>query len=58
MNRKQIILDYLNNAYSEAKMADDVETMCRLSRAIVAFSYNDFEKEVSWDDMITEYFSF
>ena len=58
MNRKQIILDYLNTAYSEAKMADDVETMCRLSRAIVAFSYNDFEKEVSWDDMITEYFSF
>ena len=58
MNRKQIIIDYLNAAYSEAKMADDVETMCRLSRAIVAFSYNDFEKEVSWDDMITEYFSF
>lgn len=58
MNQKQNIIEYLENAYSGAKAMDDVELMSRLARAIVAFSYNDFEKEVSWDDMVTEYFAF
>lgn len=57
MDQKQIILDFLEQSYTGAKMMDDNEMMCRLSRAIIAFSYNDFEKIPSWDKMIEQYIS-
>lgn len=37
MEEQKIILDYLENAYSGARMADDVDSMTRIARAIVAF---------------------
>lgn len=55
IDQKAIILDYLEKAYSGAKMMDDVELMCRLSRAIVAFSYDDMEKIPTWDEMLEAY---
>ena len=57
MDQKQIILDFLEQSYTGAKMMDDNEMMCRLSRAIIAFSYNDFEKNPNWDKMIEQYIS-
>lgn len=30
---------------------DDVELMCRLSRAILAFDYDDFEHLPTWEEM-------
>ena len=55
MNQKQTILDYLENAYTEAKMADDVEMMCRLAKAIIVFSYDNFMETPDWDKMINAY---
>ena len=49
---KNAILDYLEEAYVGAKMMDDVETMCRLSRAILAFSYDDLEYMPTWEEMM------
>ena len=57
MDQKQIILDFLEQSYTGAKMMDDDEMMCRLSRAIIAFSYNDLEENPSWDKMIEQYIS-
>lgn len=37
IEEQKIILDYLENAYSGAKMADGVDSMTRIARAIVAF---------------------
>ena len=37
IEEQKIILDYLENAYSGAKMADDVDSMIRIARAIAAF---------------------
>lgn len=54
-NQKQVILDYLEQAYSRARMMDDIETQCRLSRAIIAFSYDNFEEEPNWNKMIEGY---
>lgn len=34
------IQEYLEYAYSGAKMMDDFETMCRISRALLAFQLN------------------
>ena len=39
------ILEYLETSYSGAKMLDDIECMCRLSRAIAAFEA-DPEEEI------------
>ena len=55
VDQKAVILEYLENAYSGAKMMDDVEMMCRLSRAILAFSYDDLEKMPTWDEMQEAY---
>ena len=38
IEEQKIILDYLENAYSGAKMADDVDSMTRIARAIKAFN--------------------
>ena len=57
MDQKQIILDFLEQSYTGAKMMDDNEMMCRLSRAIIAFSYNDFDENPSWNKMIEQYIS-
>lgn len=58
MNQKQNIIDYLENAYTGAKMMDDVELMLRLSRAIVSFSYDNLEENnPDWDKMLDEYIS-
>ena len=55
MNQKEIILDYLECAYSGAKAMDDLEIMCRLSRAILAFSYDDLEHMPTWEEMQEAY---
>ena len=56
-NQKQVILDYLEHAYSGAKMMDDVEMMCRLTRAIIAFECDIFDKAPTWDEMWEEHFT-
>lgn len=53
--QKKVILDYLEAAYTGAKMMDDVEMMCRLSRAILAFSYDDLENMPTWEEMQEAY---
>lgn len=53
--QKKVILDYLENAYIGAKMMDDVEIMCRLSRAVLAFSYDDLEHMPTWEEMQEAY---
>lgn len=53
--QKRIILDYLENSYTGARMTDDVELMCRLSRAILAFSYDDLEHMPTWEEMQNAY---
>jgi hypothetical protein len=55
VDQKAVILEYLENAYSGATMMDDVEMMCRLSRAILAFDYDDMERSPTWDEMMTAY---
>lgn len=55
MNQKQNIIDYLEYAYSGAKAVDNVEMMTRLSRAIIAFSCNKFDKVPDWEEMMEEY---
>lgn len=46
MRRQQEeILDYLNTAYCGAKMAEDVECMIRLARAIAAFNTDPYTDE-------------
>jgi hypothetical protein len=57
MNQKKIILDYLEEAYSGAKMMDDVEMMQRLNRAIIAFSCDKFDEVPDWEEMMEEYMS-
>lgn len=52
--RKQMILDFLRGAYANAKEIDDVELMHRLSRAIIAFSYNNFTDN-DWTKMLEAY---
>ena len=53
--QKKIMLDYLENSYTGARMMDDVELMCRLSRAILAFSYDDLEHMPTWEEMQNAY---
>lgn len=53
--QKKIIIDYLENAYIGAKMMDDVEIMCRLSRAVLAFSYDNLEHMPTWEEMQEAY---
>lgn len=53
-NQKQVILNYLEQAYSES---NDAELLCRLSRAIIAFSYDNLEEYPDWDKMMGEYTS-
>ena len=53
--QKKIILEYLENSYTGARMMDDAELMCRLSRAIIAFSYDDLEHMPTWEEMHNAY---
>lgn len=53
-NKQQIILNYLEDSYSDAKYMDDVELMVRLSRAILAFNYSDLRHMPTWEEMIKE----
>ena len=55
IDQKVIIRDYLESAYSGAKMMGDVETMIRLSRAILAFNYDDLEHNPTWEEMQEAY---
>lgn len=52
MNKEREILNYLEKSYSDAKMMDDVELMIRLSRAILAFDYDDLLHMPTWEEMI------
>lgn len=58
MSHKEIIDDYLKDAYSMAKELGDCNLMVRLVRAMIAFNYDNFEREVTWNDMVMEYFAF
>lgn len=55
MEQKEIILEYLENAYTGAKMSEDFEMMCRLSRALIAFSYDGIEECPDWAEMQKEF---
>lgn len=55
MKRKEIILNYLRKAYSEAKEVDDVIMMIRLSRAMIAFNCDKFDEVPNWEEMMEEY---
>lgn len=55
MNQKEVILNYLEYAYSGAKAMDDVETMIRLTRAIVAFDCDVFDRTPDWEEMLEEH---
>ena len=48
-------IDYLENAYTGAKMMDDVEMMMRLSRAIMAFDYDRFDHTPTWEEIQESY---
>ena len=52
VDQKAVILEYLEEAYAGARAMDDVELMCRLGRAILAFDYDDMEHMPTWDEMI------
>lgn len=52
LDQKALILEYLEAAYAGARAMDDVELMCRLGRAILAFDYDDIEHMPTWDEMI------
>ncbi len=54
-NQKQIILNYLNDAYTGAKMNDDVGLMIRLTRAIIAFDCDVFNRTPDWEEMLEEH---
>ena len=53
-NQQQIILNYLEKSYSDAKFNDDVEPMIRLTRAILAFNYSDLCRMPTCEEMIKE----
>lgn len=55
MERKEIILDYLNKAYSDAKDTDDTTMMVRLTRAMIAFNCDKFDEAPDWKEMMEEY---
>lgn len=55
VDQKAVILEYLENAYSGAKMMDDVKMMNRLSRAILAFSYDGPQNKPTWEEMQEAY---
>ena len=56
MDNKEVILNYLEHSYSGAKMLDDVELMIRLTRAIIAFECDVFDRTPTWDEMWDEHF--
>lgn len=50
MNKQlKVIEEYLENSYSGAKMMNDIEAMCRISRAIAALKA-DLELEIFTQD--------
>ena len=51
IDQKAVIMEYLEDAYSGAKMMDDVDTMRRLSRAILAFNYDGPNAHPTWEEM-------
>ena len=55
MPQTKNILDFLEKSYVGARAMDDVELMCRLSRAILAFSYDDLEHMPTWEEMHQAY---
>lgn len=55
MSEKEKILTFLECTYSGAKMKDDIEMKCRLSRAIIAFSYDDIFNIPTWEEMLDSY---
>ena len=57
MNQKQNVINFLEDAYTGAKMMDDVDLMIRLSRAIISFSYDNLEEEPDWNKMMDAYIS-
>lgn len=55
MNEKNKITQFLECAYVGAKKNNDLEMMCRISRAIIAFGYDDLENTPTWDEMLEYY---
>lgn len=47
----EVIVDYLEESYTEARAAEDIEIMIRLSRAILAFQIDTTD---SAEDIFTE----
>lgn len=51
----KVIEEYLENSYSGAKMMDDVDAMCRISRAIAALKA-DTEMEIFTEEFKEIYY--
>lgn len=54
-NQKETVLRYLENAHDDALLKNDKEMVCRLTRAMIAFSCDDLDKLPSWEEMLAEY---
>ena len=55
MNKQiQTIKDYLENAYSGAKIMNDVESMTRISRALVALQA-DVEVDIFLEEFVEKW---
>lgn len=54
-NQKEIVLKYLENAHDDALLKNDKEMVCRLTRAMIAFSCDDLDKLPTWEEMLAEY---
>jgi hypothetical protein len=52
---KEIVLRYLENAHDDALLKNDKEMVCRLTRAMIAFSCDDLDKLPTWEEMLAEY---
>ncbi len=55
IDQKESIIVYLKHAYGKAKTENDADLMCRISRAIIAFSCDDTENLPSWEEMAQEF---
>lgn len=52
---KDTILKYLENAHDDALLKNDKEMVCRLTRAMIAFSCDDLDKLPTWEEMLAKY---
>ena len=54
--QRKIILEYLEDAYIGARKFDDMDTMLRLARAIVAFK-SDLTEDIFTEEVKEKYYA-